>query len=614
MKITFPTTKEAQFDLVLSHSIDEPWNTFEYWFPPFKFDVPIIANTTIPYCPVPNPPSNIIYDGADQASIAYFESVFMDDFHREGGQPQGSQYGYWSDYDGTPVDPVIENSQLNLRASNHYITLKQPIGSSSEIILALDLTGWSANDGNELTFYPFGYISAWGYITCPNGSTFINPLRYVGQKVYVRAVSYYGRYTAMRIWPQTAREPTKWDVTGTPTVAPYEPYALYQIRFQGAGADNTYLEGVTVFGNTLSNDDKVLVGFFGPDSNGWFRTLGYEDPGDMVYGVYFYPGDTQTQLSSGANNSPYYDFSIVWGYFGPDHGSGVPVTHHQKIVSIWTTYPPVEPPYGLSPNGYLVTGKVRTRIGRSKLFDNRGDYPGWTTVLFAFCAETLGDGKPPYFLAGENPYWMGQDRKYMERTLEWDADAIEEDFSFYVGAGAQTDQGGHFRWSVKVMQPLDACRSMDSRGGPFMLANTGSVSIHTSDVKIYAVYGSGQLLVGAGHFCVPNSTGGGMEDERVCESIPINIVQMHELYRNGELWAVQLQSPYKPGTVEVMVDGLPLLPTLDFIELNPSTGVITFLNSIYSAKEVYVCYIPEENDVVEPTPPYVPPGGAPQPW
>lgn len=42
MTITFPTKTSPKFEMVISHEIDEPWNTFEFIFPRFNFDIPEI--------------------------------------------------------------------------------------------------------------------------------------------------------------------------------------------------------------------------------------------------------------------------------------------------------------------------------------------------------------------------------------------------------------------------------------------------------------------------------------------------------------------------------------------------------------------------------------------
>lgn len=100
MRITFPTPTDARFDLVLSHEIDEPWSTFEFWFPDFDWDLPPLPEINIP---TPSLPS---FDPCSQET----GGPCCETFTRLRGLGQGwglseFQNGYsWTDDDGNPTE------------------------------------------------------------------------------------------------------------------------------------------------------------------------------------------------------------------------------------------------------------------------------------------------------------------------------------------------------------------------------------------------------------------------------------------------------------------------------------------------------------------------------
>lgn len=59
LRITFPTPTSPRYDIIASHEIDDPWSTFEFWFPGFDLDIPEI---TIPEIDIPLPGTPIFVD------------------------------------------------------------------------------------------------------------------------------------------------------------------------------------------------------------------------------------------------------------------------------------------------------------------------------------------------------------------------------------------------------------------------------------------------------------------------------------------------------------------------------------------------------------------------
>jgi hypothetical protein len=63
MTITFPTKRSPRYEMVLSHEIDEPWNLFEFYFPPFP-PFPGFGTIDIPPFDLPSPCSEENHFGA----------------------------------------------------------------------------------------------------------------------------------------------------------------------------------------------------------------------------------------------------------------------------------------------------------------------------------------------------------------------------------------------------------------------------------------------------------------------------------------------------------------------------------------------------------------------
>ena len=49
MTVTFPTPYHPKYEMLLSHEIDPPWSTFEFWFPDFDFNFDFDFNIDLPW-------------------------------------------------------------------------------------------------------------------------------------------------------------------------------------------------------------------------------------------------------------------------------------------------------------------------------------------------------------------------------------------------------------------------------------------------------------------------------------------------------------------------------------------------------------------------------------
>jgi hypothetical protein len=432
-------------------------------------------------------------------------------------------------------------------------------------------------------------------------------------------VLYKGYYSAVKIWPQSQPEPFEWTATSSPTMTNNygQTYVNGAFGLYFSGSYMPKLMGISAFGSV--EDTPVSVAF-DQDTNGWYHSWPFEDPGDgNVYAISW-----GQYANNNTNGSPSHGGGIAWGYFGPDHGRGVPSSMGYQIQSLAVREPPGwdnvngDPnfrPY--APSRVKITGKIHVSMGRSQGIDSRDQYPTSHSVTTVITVFNYAPGQP-YWL-GE-PYWkpLGRDVLYQQHNIDADGPASIKPFEFevysdYWSSGIDIDslEDGAFAWGVSMWDPLSKMREMDSRGGPFMLPNVGSFNVSVSEVVYWGVW---DTIPCGTHFCMAAAENGGVEDQRTCEGVPIDSIKLHELYTDGQVWSVVLQKPFVPGTVTVTVDGMPAKPALDFIESSPSTGVIMFLNSFLNAKEMTVCYIPDEGGNTETDPiTYARPGGAPVP-
>jgi hypothetical protein len=644
MRITFPTTHDARFDLVLSHSIDEPWNTFEYWFPKIKVPPIVIPHATSPYCPVLNYPH-------DNPPLADFYPVFMDDFERETlTQPVG-QNGRWVDIRyGADKPPEIEGGAMVYHGSPsiwpNAALLDIPIGGAVEIIAAVDTSAWAPghdywgdsfgiSSGSVSFSFGFQYsdmsmsvsggFGQAGQIDVPDFDAFIGML-------YCRLVVFPDQYVGLKVWRADGPEPYDWSITAQTKPGVNGAYQLFTVMM----SDSTRLEDITILANKLASASSVAVQIGGGDSgydlarllddNGWSKTWPFSDPMDG----YVYAISWGTESESNVNNTvnPSHSVGIAFGYFGSDHGGGAP-SNAEQVTSSFGVGTPVGLMYGgsfsspqnaFAPSRVKLKGKVWASISRSKGIDTRDLYLTEHNVSVVVIVVPFANGtSKPYWMG--DPYWsaLGRWIFFGEFRLVSEGGPVghdfesEFDYSEYAhpyGEGVSEDM--NIEWTVAVWDPLSKLRELDPRGGPFMIPNTGSIQAWTSDVELSATWDLSNLP-GTSHFCVPNASGGSTTEQRFCEAVPIDLISLHELYINGQQWSVQLQNAYQPGTVNVTVDGTEAKSALDFIESSPAGGVITFLNSFLNAKEITVCYFLSDDPTADPPSPYGSGPGGPAP-
>jgi hypothetical protein len=641
-RVTFPTNKSARFDYVLSHAIDEPWNTFEYWFPPIPVPrITIDAGSALPNCPTPSYPFQ--WDNGDGTFTTLggnFIPIFTDDMSRApGDQPDGGAYGKWMYYSNySPhlteyIPGILTDSTNSLNYCTPqvcHIALKYPTTADFQIIMAVDFKnqGWlhlgrtqdsydilrlDSNGRCQLMGeeqpYPLTY-PLWNIATQTN-----SPL--AGQ-AFIRMVVYRDYFAAIKVWRMSDPEPPEWHYTVSMTTRDLSyasvGYGATGMAIQNIGIDwYGKLYGITVF----SGDNADL--YFDPSTTttappgsyiqqtrevyggtGWYKVWpmpGEGDP-DNFYNPYF--ATPVAGSISTTTGTPTHEGSGAWGYWGPDYAPLVMSGAKQKVQGVYLSpYYNINPDYTFytPPKKMAISGKISLALGRSRGIDNRGDYPTWHTLTAAIRVHNYAVGAQPYWA---NWYASGRIIGYVSAFgYKADQGAVTLPFYFEFPYGEYADpflnQEGTLTWSVDLLDPYGKMRELDPRGGPFMLPNTCSWSVSTSEVQFWATYDAfGAIQVQPKYFCVPaNSGDGGISDSRVCEDIPLDSTMLRRLYEDGEVWSVRLQRQYVPGTVTVTVDGQMTKPGLDFVESSPVDGLIVLLNSFLSSREVRVCYQPE---------------------
>lgn len=127
MTITFHSPTQAQYDLVLSHEIDEPWTTSEFWWPPRKQDPPppppptTCAVVTIPP-PGPSAPGAVAPFEVRWGTITGHNAFFIGPPisgvggfvpHDDNNPQTDSHLHWWWTYDPAVVETTLPNSVIN---------------------------------------------------------------------------------------------------------------------------------------------------------------------------------------------------------------------------------------------------------------------------------------------------------------------------------------------------------------------------------------------------------------------------------------------------------------------------------------------------------------------
>lgn len=121
-EITFPTPWDIKSILTLSHEIDPPWSTLEFWLPAFNFDFNFdlkIPELSIPELPDPWGP----FDPCECLEFGDFESGCVDTFTRSSASGLGTgELGAWS-----------PNSSFKVE-TNRGVAMRHAIASETAIV------------------------------------------------------------------------------------------------------------------------------------------------------------------------------------------------------------------------------------------------------------------------------------------------------------------------------------------------------------------------------------------------------------------------------------------------------------------------------------------------
>jgi len=643
MRITFPTPVEARFDLVLSHAIDEPWDTFEYWFPKIKLPQIVIPNIDFESCPVPS------LGAPTFPPLTNLVPIFSDDFDRVSGQPNNGDCGSWAD-GGWSSDPVVADPSFTQGVGmsvfvDRTIMLKNPVSGAIVIIAAINPSGWAGSLGGGLRIFSgtSGGLQVYLRASVPgtasgrvavgnigadpdlfpneaNSESAVSPYLYsvLTRPFYVRAVWWPGYGMYAKVWRQGTREPFDWTVTyATGSYADHSDDPTYvapatsQIRFHPVNA-GSYLQGISVWGSQAESDRYGMlpittdVGYLGWAHSYWCEPI---DDG-RVYAVSW-----GTESESRTSGTASQQISIAWAALGIDYGPGY-VSGASSSMSYYYFI-------DRSPNGtVLIDERFRTSLpSRTKISGTLtvscsqsggvGADRKWMDVDVPVSIYGFGPDKPDFIgsdaeltlnteqgssgggftnqwapFTWSAPLWHGVVRvrangSPSSTTVEWEA-IIPED---------QPELSAGFSLSVAMSWPLDILKGLDPSGGPFMLPNGGSISATVgSELSINAMY---EVIPCGSHFCDPSNSGGSTKEERRCEVIAVDKDTLQATIDSGDNWAITLQSGYLPGSVMVFVDGLPVRPALDYVELDYQVGTIAFLNNFVNAAMIEVCYFPD---------------------
>jgi hypothetical protein len=594
MKITFPTKEHAQFDLMLSHYIDQPWNTSEFWFPPIRIPPPVveIPPPTEPYCPVVTYPNTFVNpDGSVSQLVAASVPIFTDDFNRVSETQPVGQHGYWGDHNGTNFPPVLytmtpDFTDQALWIAGQYIWFDAPLSTGVQIIAKMFLP--------DEVFPDFSF--GWGLFGVDAGKAWVSydstPADFsLTGHIFVRYVDYEGYYSALKIWAQDSPEPANWTVTGSPS-----QWALPSLHLT---ADSAYLEAVTVFSQIHPSPVDIsswVDPAYGGDPYGplsWHHEFPFTEP----FELHWVAGDVDdfwavtwgSESSSRTGDAPHHQVKMVWSYV---HGYG-PYTyqaqHQTQAVAI---------PAGRATSAITVSGTVLVSATYNHWWDeNRTPQSAPVTVNFDVYNYDEGE-----------PYWVSPPHAALGRTaLSLSAACVagnrgqqvdvELPFSFVVPADMlpNIDAVGGFQWGVKVWNPEGVLSSLSPEGQPSIYPNSTETSVRVTSVVTYkAAYVQGPAT---GYFCTPPTQRGGTNDQRVCESFALaSIIPELETMPPGSydvprlVRVITVATPYLGGSVEVTADGILARPGVDFVETDPALGTVTLLNAFTSIQTVLICY------------------------
>ena len=603
MKTTFPTKFDARFDLVLSHYIDQPWNTSEFWFPKIIIEPPdihILPPGGTGQCPVVSNPQT--FEGSDGTIYQVggpWSPLFTDDFNRPSGTQPDNDFGYWGDRTGNPSTPYFDASGLPLSGANLWFT--QPITSGFQIIAKLHIPAnqnWSVGDLFGVT-YANGRYGFWVI----GGAPFEEDQTLRTGDVFVRFVYTKSQFAAARIWRQDLPEPTKWSSTNTSALMTDAVTNIAMTGYYPAA-----IQAITVFVDddispVPSNEFDVWREGSGITGVGWKHTFQFNEPYALIWEF-----------------GNYDDFwAVTWGSYYTEQIEASKPSHHVAIV--WSYYHCYGPhaydatqqtavsfvPTGRTIANIRVSGTVRVGVNYSIMVSLNEERP-FLSVPVTVNFDVYDYESEPYWIG--DPYWAALGRTGggvlavpVTGAMNGGGHSVDVPFSFDVPLDMLTkiSTRGLLQWGVRVSDPFGTLAQLprSPETTQWLISNTLYVTASVvGDVSYSAAY-LPSTERRPPYFCIPPSTLGGTEQQRICESFQLaNIGLTLEEMPDGSydvptlVREITLTSTYLSGSVEVTADGMLARPGVDFVEKDAPLGQVTLLNNFNGVKTVVVCYFP----------------------
>lgn len=300
----------------------------------------------------------------------------------------------------------------------------------------------------------------------------------------------------------------------------------------------------------------------------------FADPGDgRQYAVTW--GQDQYVVTN--DNSPDYFFELVWGQFG-DLGPGVPRQALQEVAGISVTQPVVA--------GVDAEFELLLEADFRMAMQGQSSGPGAaqvTAALETYNYDVTATTAPPpavtdYFILSN------RDERYFTMDLEEGGALHLEHFTQTFDSQQQDGYGlsplvvvGSQRFRVlllgtKILDPI----SKIQEAGPF--DQNGFLSVHTGSLDARVVNGTYTLrLRGVPAFgvlkadpCLPIPLTSGSETPATSGT------GANADFTNGEI-VYHLGTSYVPGSVMLWLNGLLMIPLVDFEETDYLAGIVTLL-------------------------------------
>lgn len=609
-RMTFPTPSSVKSELVLSHAIDEPWNTFEYWFPPIPKPV-IEIDGGDPLCPLPRLP----IDPLSGDRFPDMELVFADDFStRDSGNIPDTTGGQWmTNLWAVRTSMTWTNDAYQVTGSALYLQLANPLSGNTQFILKADFSGWSeqlANSTTSVFEINLGDTADWVVFNLTVlaklgvNALSINELQTLPfnprQKVYIRIlINRDLGYTAVKIWPQDELEPDAWthriyrvppkviwklyirDAWGTYGVRKVEAIAIWS----SPSSSTAYLTS----GDELADETYPSPPHWQTPNGGWTRTFDCTENKSgipTVDGTVSWDVDSLSHSGNGSTSfgsvADYY-YQGMKGYINRARASTGYMGFWEYFYPDYTTMP--------QPDRINISGTISASCNLSTgIASNRVPQNVSVGVELYVVPMASGDtDEAPYFY----PYSaQGNVVFTTEISLVTNTSEGTKAVPFNVSLPFKTyvDPFGNdkrmFQVGLRIQNP-QLLEALNYTGGPFMMPNTAGLSASLAVASVGVGY---EPVYSGTYFCVPSTV---LDiDDRVCTTYDVNPDHLRYLYEMGEMWTIDLGSAYVPSSVTVTLDGATAIAGDDFAETSPTDGIVGFLRTMLTVSQVVVCYLP----------------------